>query len=95
MEINQETISHLSELSNFALEEAEKKSLEANIREILSYVSQLDELDTAEVEPTYQVLDLQNIWRSDEIQPQEANPEQLLTLTKETERHQIKVPKVL
>ena len=95
MEVNQEVIAHLAELSNFALTDAESASLTSDLSGIISYISQLDELNTAGVEPTYQVFEMENIWRPDEILPQEANREQLLNLTKSVQDNQIKVPKVL
>ena len=95
MEVNQETIQHLAELSNFALSESESAGLQSNIQEILTYISELNQLDTEGIEPTYQVFEMENVWRADEIQPQEANREQLLVLTKEVRDYQIKVPKVL
>lgn len=95
MEVNQEVITHLAELSNFALSADESERLVSNIKEIVGYISQLDELDTTRVEPTYQVFEMENVWRNDEILPQEADREQLLALAKETQDHQIKVPKVL
>jgi len=95
MEVNQETIAHLAELSNFALDEDQSTRLVSNIKEIVNYISQLDELDTSNVEPTYQVFEMENVWREDEILPQEANREALLGLTKEIKDNQIKVPKVL
>lgn len=95
MEVNQEVITHLAELSNFALSAEESTRLVSNIKEIVGYISQLDQLDTSGVEPTYQVFEMENVWRPDEILPQEADREALLALTKATENHQIKVPKVL
>lgn len=95
MKVDQTTIAHLADLSNFALSADESSALEQNITEILDYISQLDQLDTADVAPTYQVFEMQNVWRADEILPQEADCDQLLALTKETRNHQIKVPKVL
>ena len=95
MEVNQDTISHLAELSNFALTGDESTRLVADIKEIVNYISQLDELDTSGVEPTYQVIEMENVWRSDEILPQEADREALLGLAKEVKDYQIKVPKVL
>ena len=47
------------------------------------------------VEPTYQVFEMENAWRNDEIVEQEASREDLLALTKESKDNQIKVPKVL
>ena len=95
MEVNQDTIEHLAELSDFALTEDESARLEADVNGIVNYISQLDELDTTGVEPTYQVFEMENIWREDEILPQEADREALLGLAKEVKDNQIKVPKVL
>ncbi len=95
MEVNQDTIAHLAKLSDFALTEDESARLEADINGIVNYISQLDELDTTGVEPTYQVFEMENIWREDEILPQEADREALLGLAKEVKDNQIKVPKVL
>jgi len=95
MEVNQDTIAHLAELSNFALPDGEKNRLVSDIKGIVNYISQLNELDTSTVEPTYQVFEMENVWREDEILPQEANREALLGLAKEVKDNQIKVPKVL
>lgn len=95
MEVNQEVIAHLAELSNFALTDQESTRLVSDLNGIINYISQLDELDTSGIEPTYQVFEMENIWRPDEILPQDADREQLLNLTKEVRDNQIKVPKVL
>lgn len=95
MDIKREDIKHLAELSEFSLSEKEIDSLQGDLKGIIGYISQLDELDTDNVEPTYQVFEMENVWREDEILPQEADREALLALTKETKDNQIKVPKVL
>ena len=95
MDIKREDIVHLAELSNFSLPEKEIKSLQKDLQGIIKYISQLDELKVDDVEPTYQVFEMENVWREDEILPQEADREDLLALTKEAKDNQIKVPKVL
>lgn len=95
MEVNQDTIQHLAKLSNFALADSETTRSVADIKGIVNYISQLDELNTDGIEPTYQVFEMENIWRPDEIKAQEADRDKLLALTKEVENYQIKVPKVL
>lgn len=95
MEIKCEDILHLADLSSFSLSESETDKLGDDLQDIITYISQLDELDTEDVEPTYQVFEMENVWRSDEIIPQDAEREALLALTKEEKDHQIKVPKVL
>ena len=95
MNITREQLNHLADLSNFSLSDEEAASLTGDLNNILDYISQLDELDTSNVEPTYQVFEMQNIFRPDEILPQDAERDVLLALTKEEKDHQIKVPKVL
>lgn len=95
MEVDQTTVGHLADLSNFVLSDQENQALQTNIQEILTYVSQLDQLDTEGIEPTYQVFEMTNVWRPDEILPQDASCDELLALTPTVEKHQIKVPKVL
>lgn len=95
MEIKREDILHLAELSDFSLSEDEITKLGGDLQGIIKYISQLDELDTDNVEPTYQVFEMENVWRDDEVLPQDATREQLLALTKEEKDNQIKVPKVL
>ncbi|MBQ2672861.1 Asp-tRNA(Asn)/Glu-tRNA(Gln) amidotransferase subunit GatC [Candidatus Saccharibacteria bacterium] len=95
MEIKREDILHLAELSNFSLTDEEVDKLGDDLDGIIKYISQLNQLDTDNIEPTYQVFEMENVWRDDEILPQDADREMLLNLTKEEREHQIKVPKVL
>ena len=95
MDIKREDILHLADLSNFEVSDKQAESLEKDLTSIIKYISQLDELDTSKVEPTYQVFEMENVWREDEIAKQEASREDLLALTVEAKDNQIKVPKVL
>ena len=95
MEIKREDIFHLADLSNISVSETQAESLQGDLQSIIKYISELDNLNTDGVEPTYQVFEMENVWRNDEIKEQEANREDLLKLTKEEFDNQIKVPKVL
>lgn len=95
MVITREDVLHLAKLSNLRLSEEQIEPLKKDLDNIVSYISQLDELDTEGIEPTYQCFDMQNVWREDVIEEFEANREDLLNLTVESEDYQIKVPKVL
>lgn len=95
MKITREEIKHLAGLSNFSVSDEEADSLSGDLENIIKYISQLDELDTEGVEPTFQCFEMENVWREDEILPQDADREALLKLTKEEKDNQIKVPKVL
>ena len=95
MEIKREDILHLASLSNLSLTDEEVKSLGKDLQDIIKYISQLDELDTKDVEPTYQVFEMENIWRDDEVVDQGVSREELLALSEKSRDNQIEVPKVL
>ena len=95
MAITREDVLHLAELSSISLDESQIEPLIKDLDNIVNYFSQLDELNTENVEPTYQCFDMNNVWREDAIVDFEAKREDLLALTTETEDNQIKVPKVL
>lgn len=95
MTITKDDVLHLAKLSNISLSDEQIEPLMKDLDNIVGYISQLDELDTDGVEPTYQCFDMQNVWREDVVEDFEANREDLLGLTVESEDNQIKVPKVL
>lgn len=93
--ISRDDVQHLAQLSSLQLDDNEIDALQADLGNILGYVEQLSELDTTGVEPTYQVTDLQNVWRDDSVIDYGVSREQLLELSFDSEDHQVKVPKVL
>ena len=95
MEITSKTLDHLAGLSNFSLSPEEKVALSSDLQNIFGYISKLDSLDTEGVEPTFQVFEMENVWRPDEIVSQDATREDLLALAPDSLDNQIKVPKVL
>lgn len=88
-------VQHLARLSSLSLSDGETESLRGDLEQILGYIEQLGELDTAGVDPTYQVTDLENVWRDDIVQTHEVKSEQLIALASQHQENQIKVPKVL
>ncbi len=92
--ISTSDIQHLASLSSLALADDEVDGLRQDLENIIGYIEQLGELDTAGVEPTYQVTGLENVWREDEIQPG-ILAEKLLELAPEKQNNQVKVPQVL
>lgn len=94
-EISRDDVLHLAQLSSLQLTDDEITALQKDLSGILGYVNQLAELDTSNVEPTYQVTDLENVWRQDEIDTYGLDREALLALAPDQAEHQIKVPKVL
>lgn len=93
--ISTDDVQHLAQLSSLQLSDAETASLRDDLEGIIGYIQQLSELDTTGVEPTYQVTDLQNVWREDTVDTYGIDRDTLLQRAPEVEAAQIKVPKVL
>lgn len=94
-QISRDDVQHLAQLSSLQLTNDEIDNLQTDIGHILDYVQQLDELDTTGVEPTYQVTDLENVWRDDKVIDYGLSREQLLALAPAQANNSVKVPKVL
>ena len=92
--ISTSDIQHLASLSSLALADDEVDGLRQDLENIIGYIEQLGELNTAGVEPTYQVTGLENVWREDEVKPGISRDE-LLELAPEKQNNQVKVPQVL
>lgn len=95
IQITQDDVKHLAALSSLELSEPEINSLQTDIGNILGYINKLSELDTENIEPTYQVTGLKNVWRNDEVINYEVTREELLARAPEQVDSQVKVPKVL
>ncbi len=94
-QISADDVRHLAQLSSLQLSDDEIGNLKNDIANILEYVELLTELDTENVTPTYQVTDLENVWRDDVVENSDVSREQLLALAPDEHNNQIKVPKVL
>ena len=94
-QISRDDVQHLAQLSSLQLSDTEADGLTKDIENILKYVEQLGELKTDGVIPTYQVTDLENVWRDDTIIDDVISREQLLALSPDQIDDQVKVPKVL
>lgn len=92
---SKENIISLAKLSNIEVSESEIDGLTEDLQNIIKYIDMLSELDTDGVEPTYQVGEMVNVWREDEVES-ELDRETLMKITKDNVKdNQIKVPKVL
>ena len=92
--ISNDDVQRLATLSGLQLSDDEVSGLRDDLERIIKYIEQLGELNTAGVEPTYQVTGLENVWREEEIQPGISRDE-LLELAPEKQNSQVKVPQVL
>ncbi|MCS4134378.1 Asp-tRNA(Asn)/Glu-tRNA(Gln) amidotransferase subunit GatC [Salinibacter ruber] len=68
MSVTRNDVRHVAQLARLDFSEEEEARMAEELSEILGYVEKLDELDTAGVPPMSHVLDVTNVFRSDEIE---------------------------
>ncbi|MBF6593697.1 MAG: Asp-tRNA(Asn)/Glu-tRNA(Gln) amidotransferase subunit GatC [Thermaceae bacterium] len=94
MEITPELIHHLGKLSRLALSPEEEAQLEGELRSIVSFFEQLNELNTQGLPEMARPVELSNILRPDEIRPSLSQAE-ALSVAIEQEVGMFKVPRIL
>ncbi len=62
--IDEDVVRHIANLSKIELKEEEVKKFKEDFKKIIEFFDQLDEIE-ADVEPTYHVLPLKNVFRKD------------------------------
>ena len=84
----------MARLARLGIEGEEADLLVPQITRILEYFTQLEEVDTSEIEPTFHVLPLANAWREDKPAPG-LSPQEILALAPDREGDYFRVPRVL
>ena len=93
--LSRKDILHLAKLANLSLSEEEISKFQKQLSEILTYISQLNELDTEEVKPTDQVTELVNVYRVDEeTNNSKLSQEEALQNAPDKKGNYIKVPAI-
>ena len=69
MSLSLADVEHVAALARLGLSDAEKARLRDELSSILGHIAALEELDTAAIPPTAQVVELTNVMRSDEVRP--------------------------
>lgn len=67
--ITTKEVEHISWLARLKVNEEHLEGYAQQLNSILDYFAQLDEVETKEVEPTYHVIDVNNVFRDDVITP--------------------------
>lgn len=63
--ISEAQVAHVARLARLALDADEQRRLTEQLNAILTYMTQLNEVPTEDVEPTAHVFDLVNVYRAD------------------------------
>jgi aspartyl-tRNA(Asn)/glutamyl-tRNA(Gln) amidotransferase subunit C len=69
IKIDEGLIKHLESLARLQLSHEQRKSIEKDMREILSYMELLNEVDVSGVEPMYTPIESSAQLRCDEVKP--------------------------
>ncbi len=87
-------IEKIAELARLSLKPEEKGKLKKDLESILAYVEQLKKVLTDQIEPTSHVLNLENVFRPDEVRPSDIR-EEVLKHAPHREGNFFKVPKII
>jgi len=94
MSVSVEEVRYIAELARLRFSEDEERLLARQMSDILHYMDQLNELDTEDVAPMSHVLDLYNVFRSDEVKPRITHDEALRNAP-DADSDYFRVPKVI
>jgi aspartyl-tRNA(Asn)/glutamyl-tRNA(Gln) amidotransferase subunit C len=94
MAVTIKDVENIAKLANLEFTDAEKNKFTQQMNQILEYVEQMNKLDTSNVEPLSHVIELSNVFRSDEVK-QSVSTEEALKNAPEKNEQFFKVPKVI
>lgn len=94
MSVTKKDVEHIAKLARLEFSEEEKEKFTRQFNDILSYIEQLNKLDTSKVEPLSHVIELNNVFRTDEVKPGLTPDQALMNAPAKTDKF-FKVPKVI
>jgi len=87
-------IEKVARLARLALSEEEKETFGNQLDQILTYMEQLNRLETTGIEPTSHAIPIDNVFREDEPRPSHPQ-EEVLGIAPEEEGGHFKVPRII
>ncbi len=92
VEVDKKLVEHVSKLARIKISEEEKEEFTSQFDSILNFFSKIDEVNTENVEPAFQPIDLKNVLRKDEVKKFDWDP---LANTKHKENKHFKGPRIV
>ncbi|OGP74295.1 MAG: asparaginyl/glutamyl-tRNA amidotransferase subunit C [Deltaproteobacteria bacterium RBG_16_49_23] len=87
-------IEKVARLARLELSGEEKETFGNQLDQILTYMEQLNRLDTTGVEPTSHAIPMDNVFREDEVKPSFPR-EEVLGISPDQEDDHFKVPRII
>jgi aspartyl-tRNA(Asn)/glutamyl-tRNA(Gln) amidotransferase subunit C len=94
VKIGKGAVEHVAQLARLHFEDEELERFTHQMNAILTYMDQLNELDTSQVEPTTHAMDLFNVFREDRVTGS-IPPEKALANAPHRAGQSFQVPKVI
>lgn len=94
MEIDRKLLEHVAEVARLKLTEKEIKKFLPQLKEALEFFSQLQEVNTDNVKPSFQPVELKNVMREDK-EKQCLSQEEALSLTEHKKDGYFKGPRAV
>ncbi len=69
MQISDELVSRIAELSKLSLDKTSAEKMKHDLSKVVEYMDVLNQFDTAGVEPLSHIVDITNVLREDEVKP--------------------------
>ncbi len=92
--LDREQVRHVAFLARLQLTSEEEAQFTQQLDSILSYVEQLQELDTEGIDPTFHAVDVEQILRADDVNPW-PDLDAILDGAPEREEQFFRVPRIL
>lgn len=94
MSISKEEVLKIAKLSKLELSEKELEKYMIDLSNIVDFANQLSSIDVNEVKPTAHILDIQNVFKEDEVKPS-CLREEILKNAPSAQGGCVSVPKVV
>ena len=92
--LSKKEVEHIARLAHIELSKEEKDLFMEQFDDILDYFKKIDKVNTEEVQPTYHVLDLMNVYREDKASPSLSIEEAVKNAPKK-EKKFLKAPRIV
>jgi aspartyl-tRNA(Asn)/glutamyl-tRNA(Gln) amidotransferase subunit C len=92
--ISKKDVEHIAKLSALELTAEEIDKYSEQLSQVLEYVGELNQVDTKNIKPLFQVTDLKNVTRDDKVEPSEVTKEEFLNLAKNKDNDYYKTEKL-
>ncbi|HEX9829061.1 MAG TPA: Asp-tRNA(Asn)/Glu-tRNA(Gln) amidotransferase subunit GatC [Bacteroidota bacterium] len=94
MSVTIKDVERIAALARLEFSQEEKEKFTRQFNDILAYMEKLNQLDTSNVEPLSQVIELKNVFREDEVKPGLTQEQALQNAPAKNDKF-FKVPKVI